>query len=280
MPQIKTVPSVRSGAPVGGAPRTRAPRAQRPSGAPEKVVTHHESPNLTAAQVALRVAVTLSGAVVMALGVALAVIASLGVQPLSALPAVGARLTGVLGFPLTLGFFTFVINAAFFCGELALLRGQFPAAQWLQLPLVFVFSAFIDVWLNGPLAAFVASGLAEQAAVLALSIVVTALGVQLQVMGNTLITPPEAFMALVSKRGGAAYGNVKVAFDVALMVAGVAVSLLLFGDFADVSVGTLLAALLTSQCVKVWVRALRPLERRLPVGRLPFRTLPLGSDAR
>lgn len=216
----------------------------------------------------------------MALGVALAVTASLGVQPLSALPAVGARLSETLGFPLTLGFFTFVINFAFFCGELALLRGNFPKSQWLQLPLVFVFSFFIDVWLQGPLASFVAEGPAMQGIVLAASIVVTALGVQLQVMGNTLITPPEAFMALVSDRSRAPYGNVKVAFDVALMVAGVAASLLLFGDFADVSVGTVLAAVLTGLCIKVWVKALRPVEKRLPKGRLPFRSLPLSGESR
>lgn len=279
MSQTKIARPAHSGAPVGSAPRTRAPRAQKPVAVANPTPVH-DAPALTVKQVLLRVGVTLAGAVVMALGVALAVIASLGVQPLSALPAVGARLSEAVGFPLTLGFFTFVINFAFFCGELALLRGRFPKAQWLQLPLVFVFSSFIDVWLQGPLAAFVAEGPVMQGAVLAASIVVTALGVQLQVMGNTLITPPEAFMALVSDRTRVAYGNVKVGFDVTLMVAGVVASMLLFGDAADVSVGTVLAAVLTGLCIKAWVKALRPLERRLPVGRLPFQSLPLGAETR
>ena len=52
------------------------------------------------------------------------------------------------GIPMTMGMWTFVFNLSYFLLELALLRRAFKPVQFLQIPLFFVLSVFVDVWLG------------------------------------------------------------------------------------------------------------------------------------
>ena len=50
-----------------------------------------------------------------------------------------------LGFPLTMGMFTVILNIIFICLQMALLRRDYQWIQLLQLPVAMVFGAFTDL---------------------------------------------------------------------------------------------------------------------------------------
>lgn len=78
---------------------------------------------------------------VAASGISLITQTHLGTTPISSLPYTITGLTG-----LTFGTTTFIVNVVFFVIEWLLLkkRGVFHAFMCFQVPVVFVFSAFID----------------------------------------------------------------------------------------------------------------------------------------
>lgn len=229
---------------------------------------------LTKPQIAVRICVTLLGTFVMALGIALAKHAAVGTTPISCLPAVLYNFFAGLGLPVTLGLFTFLMNTGFLVGEMVLLRGAFPKAQLLQLPQVVLFSMAVDFWMGLVVPALPMTAPVHHYALLVASMLVIALGIQLQLMGDTIVTPPEGFIGIVARRTGREYGDVKVAFDVGFLVSAAALSLALMGGLADVREGTIVAAAGVGVAIKGWDRALRPLARRLPQGPTPLPPLP------
>lgn len=80
------------------------------------------------------------GVVVASFGSSLIVKAGLGCSPIASLPFV----LNLLVPAVTLGTFTFLINAAALAGQAAVLRREFRPAQLLQLPASFLFSMGLD----------------------------------------------------------------------------------------------------------------------------------------
>lgn len=106
------------------------------------------------ANLALRITFMFAGLICIALGIALAKLATMGTSPISSVPAVMTEVSEHFGIPMTMGMWTFVFNLSYFLLELALLRRAFKPVQFLQIPLFFVLSVFVDVWLGvfGPMA--------------------------------------------------------------------------------------------------------------------------------
>ena len=95
-----------------------------------------------------RWAVFAAGLAVAGVGVALTTRAGLGTSPISSVPYV---LTFV--FPLSFGLLTLLVNLLLVAGQVALLRREFRAVQYLQIAATGIFGLFIDLgmWLTGPL---------------------------------------------------------------------------------------------------------------------------------
>ena len=82
----------------------------------------------------------ITGLFINAIGISLIIKAGLGSSPISSLPY-----TISLGFPITLGTLTFILNLFLIAGQIVLLKKDFKKIQWLQLPVSILFGFFIDL---------------------------------------------------------------------------------------------------------------------------------------
>lgn len=207
-----------------------------------------------------RYLVFFTGLTFMALGIALTTRADLGTTPISALPYVAS-----LGLPLSLGFFTVLMNIALVTLQIVLLRGKFPRLQYLQIPVSLLFGFLIDFWMAlVPEAG--GAGYAWQLGYLALGTVVLAFGVFVEVSADVVMMAGEGAVLVLSLVLRREFGGLKVAFDVTVVALGVLLSFLLFHELRGIREGTVISAV----CVGFLVKGFFTLRRRFgPSGQKP-----------
>ena len=222
---------------------------------------------------------------VMTLGVAVCVRSMLGSSVISTLPYVfetaGKRSLGVPA--LTIGQYTYIMNALLVIGQICVLRRRFEPVQLFQLLVGFVFGSLIDVnmmltgWLQP---ATIAAKIAAQVA----GCTILGLGIALEVRCGSVTMPGEGFPVAISAVTGVEFPKVKICVDTGLVVLAVVFSYVFFGawQWYIVGIGTLFAMVYVGMVVKKigkhlgWfdrVLAYRPGFRRYVYGlaRLLFR---------
>ncbi len=216
-----------------------------------------------------RVVLMVVGVLLVGMAVALSKHALTGTTPISVIPAVVYDLLRDNGVAtVTLGMCSFAMNAACLVVELVLLRRRFPVAQLLQVPVVLLMSASVDMWML-LFEAIPNDVYPVQLLCTAVSVAVLALGVYLQTTADVLMTPGDALVSVITRLTGRTYHKVKVAFDVVLVATGAVLSLLFFAELRDVREGTVLAAVGTGVVVAFWARVLAPVMRRVPKDPVP-----------
>lgn len=191
---------------------------------------------------------------VCALGVALITNAHLGTSPITSLPY---ALTFML--PLSLGAFTFLSNIIFLVIQKVLLGRQFGLVQMMQLPAVFVFGLFIDFWMavTTPL---IADYYPWQLAMCVLGSAVLGLGISLEIVCNATVLPGEGMVIAIAYRTRKMFGNIKVLFDISLVISAALLALIVLGEVVGLREGTVLSAFLVGQFVKLTARLARRLK--------------------
>lgn len=204
------------------------------------------SPNLV-----LRILVMFAGLVCIGMGVSLAKLAMMGTAPISSVPAVMTEISERFDVPMTMGMWTFVFNLIFFLLEVALLRSKFKAVQLLQIPLFFVLSVSVDVWLGiyGP---FAPQTYPMQIVWLLISILVLGFGIRVQLGADLLMSPGDAAVQVIAYVSKKRFSKCKVAWDVSLMSISALTSLLVLGGLYQVREGTIISALLVGPAVRMW----------------------------
>ncbi|KFI83181.1 MULTISPECIES: YitT family protein [Bifidobacterium] len=187
-----------------------------------------------------------------AFAIALIAHSGLGVGAISSVSYVLAAASG-----LSFGTLTFVVNALFIVGEIALLRRDFHPIQVLQLPTNMVFSAMIDVS-SAALDILPADTWPARIAAFAAGCVLLALGVAIEVAPNVILIPGEGIERAINVVSGKPFGTCKATFETALALSAIALSLLLLGRIEGVGVGTVISAVCVGRIVNV-------LNLRLPL---------------
>lgn len=192
---------------------------------------------------------------VCALGVALITNAHLGTSPITSLPY---ALTFML--PLSLGAFTFLSNIIFLVIQKMLLGRQFGIVQMMQLPAVLVFGLFIDFWMwaTTPL---MGDNYLWQLAMCVAGSAVLGLGISLEIVCNATVLPGEGMVIAIAYRTRKMFGNIKVLFDISLVISAALLALIVLGEVVGLREGTVLSAFLVGQFVKLtspWARKLKP----------------------
>ena len=184
----------------------------------------------------------------MALGIALVTNARLGTTAISSVPYVLSLI-----FPLSFGGFTFALNALFVLLQKLLLGRLFGVGHLLQLPVVFVFSAFIDfaMWLTNPL---VSELYAVQILLVLAGSLILALGISIEIASNSIGLPGEGMVLALSWRCRRNFGPVKVLFDLSQVGIAAAFSLLALHSLAGLREGTVLSAVLVGWFVRLFSR--------------------------
>ena len=141
-----------------------------------------------------------------------------------------------------------------------------------------MFSWAIDAWM-GLFAHIPLPNYAAQLAMLAVSMLVIALGVFIEVKGTVLMLPGEAVVYTIAYVSKAPFHRCKVIFDTSCIVSAALISLLVMHGLFDVREGSVLAALLVGNFVKMWSTLFGGLDALVPPAGKGYIT-PLISERR
>lgn len=190
------------------------------------------------AELVRRYVLFLFGLFVNSLGIALTTRANLGTSPITSVPYVLS-----IRFPLSLGMFTLFFSLLLIAIQLIILGKRFPKQFLLQLPVIPIFSVFIDLsmamfWFVDP------QTYPAKICSLLLGCLVLGFGVFIEVAANVVMLPGECTVKSISTRWNTNFGKTKVAVDVTMSVTAAVIGLVLFHTLTGVREGTFISALL------------------------------------
>lgn len=186
-------------------------------------------------------------------GIALVVKSLLGTSPISSLPYVLSLIS-----PFTFGQTTFAVNMVFVVFELLMLRRDFPAIFWLQIPVTILFGFCIDFFMQ--LFAILPEAYALKLLLCLLGTSLVALGVAGQGIADVLMLAGEGAVYVFARKTGIDFGKVKVGNDTSLVAIAAIVSVLTLGIIEGIREGTLISALLTGIIARFYLRHLSRID--------------------
>lgn len=210
-----------------------------------------------------RVLIYILGLFFMAIGVAISVNANLGISPVNSLPYVISKMSGFALSSCVIGVFTVYIIA-----QIVLLRREF---QWINLTqLIFstIFGYFVDFakWL---LADFYIPTYAGRLLMLAISIMVVSVGVELYLEVQLVPMPMEGMTLALAQVTRKPFPNVKIVVDCTVVLLGLVLSLVFLRRLDGVREGTIIAAVVTGKVLSLLKKPLSPLIQRICFGGVP-----------
>lgn len=184
----------------------------------------------------------------LALGIVLIVRSALGTTPISSLNYVCSINTS-----LTLGTWTFLTNLIMIGIQLWLLRGGYGNRKdvieiILQIPLSFIFSAFID--LNMLLThQLIPSNYYMSVGILLVGCIIQAIGVVLEIKPKVAMMSAEGLVKYIARRLDKEFGTIKVRVDLALVSLAILTSLAFSQRIDGIREGSIIAACITGYIV-------------------------------
>ena len=199
----------------------------------------------------------LAGLFVNGLGVSFITKAGLGTSPITSIPY-----TLSLSFTPTVGMFTLVFNIFLVILQVILLRRNFQLQNLLQLPIIALFSFFIDLTMS--LLGFMQP---ETYAMKVVSLIVGCLilgfGVFMEMVANVAMLPGEATVRAVSDVFSTDFGKTKIAFDSSMTVIAAILSFIMFRHLDGVREGTIVAAILVGFIARLFKKYISGIEKIL-----------------
>ena len=199
----------------------------------------------------------LAGLFVNGLSVSFITKAGLGTSPITSIPY-----TLSLGFTPTVGIFTLVFNIFLIILQVILLRRNFQLQNLLQLPIIALFSFFIDLTMS--LLGFMQP---ETYAMKVVSLIVGCLilgfGVFMEMTANVAMLPGEATVRAVSDVFSTDFGKTKIAFDSSMTVIAAILSFIMFKHLDGVREGTIVAAILVGFIARLFKKYIGGIEKIL-----------------
>ena len=199
----------------------------------------------------------LVGLFVNGLGVSFITKAGLGTSPITSIPY-----TLSLGFTPTVGMFTLVFNIFLVILQVILLRRNFQLQNLLQLPIIALFSFFIDLTMS--LLGFIQP---ETYLLKVISLVIGCLilgfGVFMEMVANVAMLPGEATVRAVSDVFSTDFGKTKIAFDSSMTVIAAILSFIMFKHLDGVREGTIVAAILVGFIARIFKKYIGGIEKIL-----------------
>lgn len=202
------------------------------------------------------------GLVIMSFGVGLSIKASLGTSPISSVPTVLYRITG-----LSVGTTTIIVNTIIVLVQIVLLRKRFKIFQLLQIPVCVVFGLLCDVSLSC-LEGVAPTQYWSQWLICIAGIILVAVGVSFEVAANVVTLAGEGLaLSLCVLLPKVKFGYMKVFCDCLLVVIAVALSLIFLPKLEDVREGTLAAAIFVGLIAKQLSKITVPVANFIFTGR-------------
>ena len=209
---------------------------------------------MKAKELTLRYGISTVGLILVALGVGISIKSNLGIAPPSCPPTIlNLQFTAI-----SVGTFTWMMHLLFILTQWAILGKRFKLKYLMQIPAAFVCGYLCDaaIWLfdsiNAPATNYTVQILLSLAAV-----VITALGIKLEVLGRSWMLAGDMLTAVLADETKKPFGTVKVIFDVVLVAITALLAWLFFGLLTGngstvvIREGTIILAVLTGLCMRV-----------------------------
>ena len=209
---------------------------------------------MKAKELGLRYGLSTLGLILVALGVGISIKSNLGIAPPSCPPTIlNLRFTAI-----TVGTFTWMMHLLFILSQMVILRKRFKLKYLMQIPAAFVFGYLCDgaIWLFDSLDA-PATNYAVQILLSLASVVITAVGIKLEVLGRSWMLAGDMLTAILADETKTPFGTVKVIFDVVMVAVTALLAWVFFGRLTGngstvvIREGTLILAVLTGLCMRV-----------------------------
>lgn len=200
-----------------------------------------------------RYAISTLGLIIVALGVGLSIKSNLGIAPPSCPPTI----LSLKWSALSVGTFTWITHIVYILTQWLLLGKRFELRYLMQIPAAFVFGYMCDasIWLFNAIEAPATNYLVQILLSLA-AVVLTAIGIKLEVVGDGWILAGDKLVAVLSEVTRSPFSRVKVVFDIVLVAITAAFSFAVFGlldgngHTVVIREGTLILAILTGICMR------------------------------
>jgi len=195
-------------------------------------------------KLAVQVIIYCLGLLILAFGVAFAIGSNLGISPVNSVPFAAHLASGInVGTAVTI-FFLLLIGF-----QVLILRRNFKPIELTQIIFATIFGFFVDltVFILGD---FAIPTYAGQLAMLAISIVLIAIGVSMYLEAKLISLPPEGILlAFIQKYPKYTFARCKVVFDCGLVLIAVAITLLSLRGVYGVREGTVISAILLGRAI-------------------------------
>lgn len=207
-----------------------------------------------------RVLFYITGLFFMAFGVALSVNSGLGVSPVNSLPYVIHQISGT-----ALSTCIIVVFCSYILLQALILRRDFQSVSLFQILFSTVFGYFVDLskWLIGSFSFLSYLG---KLAMLAVSIVLVAIGVVLYIEVKLIPMPMEGLSLTLSQKLNISFHNTKIMIDCAVVLIGILLSYLFLHHLTGIREGTIITALATGKVMALVKAPLSSLIQRYCFG--------------
>ena len=193
------------------------------------------------------ITIFLSGLVVMAFGIALAIKVDIGVAPGSVIAYSVSKL-----LPLSVGVLSSMFHILCLLIQLLLTR-RITVKLLLQFPLAYVFGFLLDFFLG--FMTFELPGMAMRVILLILALPVFSLGIRAIVGSGFLILPTDGLAQTMGEKLNLPMSKGKLLFDVIVTAIGVVMMLIFTGNaFLTVNVGTVICAIGTGPFIGLFTK--------------------------
>ena len=211
-------------------------------------------------ELAKRYILTVIAMFFMAIGVAFSKRSNLGVSPISSV----ANVLSIKFNALSMGTWLFIWSIMMVLLQIAILRKKFKPVEFLQIPMIILFSLFTDLGVD-IVSPIPVNNYITQLLMVVVGVIILGFGVALSFIGNVVMNSGEALVQVISKVSNKNVGNIKIAFDVSCVVISLILALIFFGfSLQGVREGTLIAAFGTGTAVKFFRKHLKtPLNKLL-----------------
>ena len=207
---------------------------------------------MTKKETARRYCVFFAGLMFVSFGIAFVTKASLGTSPISALPY-----TLSLIIPrLTLGNWTILFSFLFMILQVMLLGRETKKIEIvIQIAITFVFGYFIDFSLF-LIKAFSPQMYVVKMVSLIIGCCIIAFGAYLETVADVAMIPADAFIRALVKVTKKEYGMVRMISDVTMTLSAAALCLIFLGELTGVREGSIIAAVLIGNIMRMYSKKL------------------------
>ena len=190
----------------------------------------------------------LMGLFIASLGVTFSTKAGLGTSPVASVP----YSVSIVNHALTFGWWLNILSLIQIMVQVVLLRRKCkPAEIIIQTVLAFVYGYMTDFSCK-LLSGIQPGSYAEKFAWMLVGCVILALGIWIQYKGGVAMLPGEAMNRAISLTTGKRYENVKIFFDVLYIILAGVISLVFTGKLQGVREGSVIAAVLIGNIIKLY----------------------------